>query len=147
MLVQRGDAAPWPFSFATDHKLKNKTVCWITKTNLKTHGIIRNHLDESPLYTGKITSIGPKYCPSIEDKVIRFGDRGGHTLFLEPEGLDTPEMYLNGLSTSLPYHVQEKLIASIAGLERAKIVRPGYAIEYDFFQPLQLKPTLRIKSR
>ncbi|MDD5673141.1 MAG: tRNA uridine-5-carboxymethylaminomethyl(34) synthesis enzyme MnmG [Chitinivibrionales bacterium] len=146
MQAQEGDAEPWPFSFATEHKLKNRAVCWITKTNSTTHAIIRDNLDRSPLYSGKIKSSGPKYCPSIEDKVIRFGDRGGHTLFLEPEGLDTSEMYLNGLSTSLPFDVQEKLVNSIAGLERAKIVRPGYAIEYDFFQPLQLKPTLESKK-
>jgi tRNA uridine 5-carboxymethylaminomethyl modification enzyme len=98
------------------------------------------------MYSGKIKSIGPRYCPSIEDKVIRFGDRGGHTLFLEPEGLDNNEMYLNGLSTSLPFDVQILMVKSVPGLEKASILRPGYAIEYDFFQPIQLKATLESKT-
>ncbi len=143
---QHGDDNPWPFSFFTLEKLENKTVCWASKTNSLTHKHITDNLDRSPLYTGKIKSIGPRYCPSIEDKVVRFGERDGHTLFLEPESLDHREMYLNGLSTSLPYDVQEKMVKSIEGLENARILRPGYGIEYDFFQPLQLKSTLESKK-
>ena len=145
MTKQEGDKEPWAFSYSTEGVLKNKTVCWVTKTTKETHTIIRENLNRSPLYTGKIKSIGPRYCPSIEDKVVRFGDRDGHTLFLEPEGLDTFEMYLNGLSTSLPFDVQIRMVKSVQGLENACILRPGYAIEYDFFQPLQLKPTLESK--
>jgi len=143
--IQPGDSEPWPFSYATKRKLKNKIYCWINKTNKETHTFITENLDRSPLYTGKITSIGPKYCPSIEDKIVRFGERDGHTLFLEPEGLDLKEMYLNGLSTSLPFDTQIKMVRSIKGLEKAEIIRPGYAIEYDYFQPLQLFPTLESK--
>jgi len=142
---QKGDAEPWPFSFFTTNTISNKVSCWITKTTTQTHEIIKTNLDRSPLYTGKIQGTGPRYCPSIEDKILRFGERDGHTLFLEPEGLNTNEMYLNGLSTSLPFDVQEKMVKSISGLENAKIVRPGYAIEYDFFQPTQLWPTLESK--
>jgi tRNA uridine 5-carboxymethylaminomethyl modification enzyme len=145
MSKQEGDDQPWPFSYSTDKSPENKTCCWITKTTKETHDIIRNNLDRSPLYSGIIKSKGPRYCPSIEDKVVRFGDRDGHTLFLEPEGLDTPEMYLNGLSTSLPFDVQIKMVRSISGLEKANIIRPGYAIEYCYFQPKQLKPTLESK--
>jgi glucose-inhibited division protein A len=145
MISQKGDDVPWPFSYLSENAPENKTTCWITKTNIETHNIIRDNLDRSPLYTGKIKSIGPRYCPSIEDKVVRFGDRGGHTLFLEPEGLDTFEMYLNGLSTSLPFDVQIKMVKSVSGLENASIIRPGYGIEYDYFPPLQLKPTLESK--
>ncbi len=143
---QHGDENPWPFSFFTQDKLENKTICWSSKTSSLTHKHIYDNLDRSPLYTGKISSLGPRYCPSIEDKVVRFGERDGHTLFLEPESLDHHEMYLNGLSTSLPHDVQEKMVRSIEGLENARILRPGYGIEYDFFQPLQLKPTLESKK-
>ena len=107
---QPGDSEPWPFSFSTAEALKNSTVCWIGRTNTTTHQIIKENLDRSPLYTGKIKSIGPRYCPSIEDKVVRFGERDSHTLFLEPESIENKEMYLNGLSTSLPFDVQEKLV-------------------------------------
>ena len=146
LVVQQGDQKPRAFSFATEIIPENKAVCWITKTNGKTHQIIHENLNRSPLYTGKIKSIGPRYCPSIEDKVKRFGERDGHTLFLEPEGLATREMYLNGLSTSLPFDVQLKMVQSIHGLELASITRPGYGIEYDFFSPQQLKPTLESKK-
>jgi tRNA uridine 5-carboxymethylaminomethyl modification enzyme len=146
MTNQKGDENPWSFSFSSEEPPENKTTCWITKTSMGTHTIIRENLDRSPLYTGKIKSIGPRYCPSIEDKVVRFGDRDGHTLFLEPEGLDTHEMYLNGLSTSLPFDTQIKMVKSIPGMENASIVRPGYGIEYDFFPPQQLKPTLESKT-
>jgi|WetSurMetagenome_2_1015567.scaffolds.fasta_scaffold00026_34 tRNA uridine 5-carboxymethylaminomethyl modification enzyme len=145
LAIQRGDEYPWPFSFSVGHKPENKAVCWITKSTPETHKIILSSLDRSPLYTGKIKSIGPRYCPSIEDKIIRFGERDGHTLFLEPEGLETYEMYLNGLSTSLPFDVQQKMVNSISGLEKATITRPGYGIEYDFFSPTQLWPTLESK--
>lgn len=142
---QPGDNEPWPFSFSTTEPLKNKVVCWIGKSNLKTHQIIKDNLDRSPLYTGKIKSIGPRYCPSIEDKVVRFGDRGGHTLFLEPESIENKEIYLNGLSTSLPFDVQIKMVQSVNGLENARILRPGYGIEYSYFQPVQLYSTLESK--
>jgi tRNA uridine 5-carboxymethylaminomethyl modification enzyme len=143
---QPGDENPWPFSFSTQHQVQSRAVCWESRTNQKTHDIIRGSLDRSPLYTGKITSAGPRYCPSIEDKVIRFGDRCGHTLFLEPEGFETSEMYLNGLSTSLPFDVQIKMVRSIDGFENARILRPGYGIEYDYFQPLRIKATLESKT-
>ncbi len=145
MSKQEGDQIPWPFSYSAENMPENKTCCWITKTTKETHEIIRNSLDRSPLYSGIIKSKGPRYCPSIEDKVVRFGDRDGHTLFLEPEGLDTQEMYLNGLSTSLPFDIQIRMVRSIKGLENARIMRPGYAIEYSYFQPIQLKPTLESK--
>jgi tRNA uridine 5-carboxymethylaminomethyl modification enzyme len=145
LAVQEGDASPWSFSFSREHKPENKAVCWITKTSSETHKIILSNLDKSPLYTGKIKSMGPRYCPSIEDKVVRFGERGGHTLFLEPEGMETNEMYLNGLSTSLPFDVQLLLVHSVPGLEQAAVTRPGYGIEYDFFPPTQLWPTLESK--
>ncbi|KMQ51829.1 tRNA uridine 5-carboxymethylaminomethyl modification enzyme GidA [Chitinispirillum alkaliphilum] len=143
--LQEGDKNPWPFSFFTKRTLLNKVFCFQGKTNNDTHSIINENLDKSPLYRGKITSVGPRYCPSIEDKVMRFGDRNGHTLFLEPESLENKEFYLNGLSTSMPFDIQERMVRSIKGLEKAKIIRPGYGIEYDYFQPLQLKPTLESK--
>lgn len=139
---QPGDVDPWAFSYASTAGVTNKASCWISKTTSQTHDIIRRNLHNSPLYSGKIKSIGPRYCPSIEDKVVRFEERETHSLFLEPEGLDTFEMYLNGLSTSLPFSVQQELIQSIDGLENARILRPGYGIEYDYFQPLQLRSTL-----
>jgi len=145
LTIQPGDSEPWPFSFSTTEKLKNSVACWIGRTNTTTHQIIKDNLDRSPLYTGKIKSIGPRYCPSIEDKVVRFGERDTHTLFLEPESIENQEMYLNGLSTSLPFDVQIKLVNSIKGLEKAKIIRPGYGIEYSYFQPLQLRSTLESK--
>ncbi len=120
--------------------------CWITNTNNETHDIIREGLSESPMYSGKIEGIGPRYCPSIEDKIVRFSARDAHSIFLEPEGLDTNEIYPNGISTSLPYDVQVKLIHSIKGLENAHITRPGYAIEYDYFDPRNLKRSLEVKT-
>ena len=146
LIPQEGDTDPWPFSFATTGHLSNRVCCYIGRTTDLTHSTIRNNLDKSPLYSGKISSIGPRYCPSIEDKVVRFGERNGHTLFLEPEGLDTHEMYLNGLSTSLPFEIQQLMVNSIIGFERAKILRPGYAIEYDYFPPQQHKATLESKA-
>ncbi len=120
--------------------------CWITQTNARTHDIIRSGFDESPMFTGKIEGIGPRYCPSIEDKVNRFAGKDSHQVFLEPEGLETHEVYPNGISTSLPFHVQIAAVQSIAGLEHAHILRPGYAIEYDFFDPRALKPTFETRS-
>jgi tRNA uridine 5-carboxymethylaminomethyl modification enzyme len=119
--------------------------CWITHTTSETHEIIRRNLERSPLYSGRITGVGPRYCPSIEDKVVKFGHRTAHQIFLEPEGRHTEEFYVNGLSTSLPYDVQIEFIRSIPGLERAELMRPGYAVEYDFFPPTQLHPTLETK--
>ena len=119
--------------------------CYITHTNEKTHDVIRNNLDRSPMYAGIIEGIGPRYCPSIEDKVMRFADRNTHQIFLEPEGLTSNEIYPNGISTSLPFDVQWQIVRSMTGMENARIVRPGYAIEYDFFDPRDLKPTLENK--
>ena len=119
--------------------------CWITKTTAATHEIIRRNLHRSPLYAGRIEGVGPRYCPSIEDKVVRFSEKESHQLFLEPEGRHTNEYYVNGISTSLPYEVQLEFVHSIPGLERAEIIRPGYAVEYDYFPPVQLRPTLETK--
>ncbi len=144
---QPGDEHPRPFSFSTPIEGfdPNRIVCWITYTNETTHEVIRKNLDRSPLFSGKIEGIGPRYCPSIEDKVMRFPEKTRHHLFLEPEGLQTSEVYVNGLSTSLPEDVQEQYLRTIQGLEDVEIVRPGYAVEYDFVPPTQLKPTLETK--
>lgn len=143
---QPGDEEPCAFSFSTKSKLQNKVICHITYTNPRTHSIINASLDRSPLYTGLIKSTGVRYCPSIEDKVVKFSDRDRHQIFLEPEGLDTDWYYPNGLSTSLPVDVQEAMIRSIEGLENAEIIRPGYGIEYDFIQPVQLFSTLESRK-
>lgn len=143
---QPGDEEPSPFSFSTKTKLKNRVLCHITYTNPRTHSIIRGNLDRSPLYTGIIKSTGVRYCPSIEDKVVKFSDRDRHQIFLEPEGLDTDWYYPNGLATSLPCDVQDEMVHSIEGLEIAEIIRPGYGIEYEFAQPTQLLPTLETKK-
>jgi tRNA uridine 5-carboxymethylaminomethyl modification enzyme len=142
---QAGDKNPVPFSFRTKKTLENKIKCYIGHTNTRTHEIIRNNLDKSPLFSGKITGVGVRYCPSIEDKVIRFPHHRRHQIFLEPEGLDTAEVYVNGLSSSLPFDVQRKILDSIPGLEGSKILRPAYAIEYDAVKPTQLFPTLETK--
>ena len=143
---QPGDDPAPVFSFLGERAEHPAQVpCHITYTNSQTHEIIRGGLDRSPMYTGVIEGIGPRYCPSIEDKIVRFADKDRHQIFLEPEGLDTHEIYPNGISTSLPFDVQYNLVRSIAGLENAHIVRPGYAIEYDFFDPRDLKPTLETK--
>ncbi|MDD5393440.1 MAG: tRNA uridine-5-carboxymethylaminomethyl(34) synthesis enzyme MnmG [Thiothrix sp.] len=145
--AQPGDAPVPVFSFlgsADEHPAQ--VACHITYTNSRTHEIILGGLDRSPMYTGVIEGIGPRYCPSIEDKVVRFADKDRHQIFIEPEGLDTHEVYPNGISTSLPFDVQYALVRSIPGLENAHIVRPGYAIEYDFFDPRDLKPTLETKA-
>jgi len=146
MIRQDGDKPPVPFSFSTKSVRKKQLPCYITYTNKKTHSIIRRGLDRSPLYTGKIQSTGVRYCPSIEDKIVRFSDRDRHQVFLEPEGLNTPQYYPNGISTSLPEDIQLKMIRSIKGLEKAEIMAPGYGIEYDFINPTGLKPTLETKS-
>ncbi|HDP16408.1 MAG TPA: tRNA uridine-5-carboxymethylaminomethyl(34) synthesis enzyme MnmG, partial [Candidatus Omnitrophica bacterium] len=142
---QMGDDKPLPFSFSTKSINRKQLPCYITYTNKKTHDIIRDNLSRSPLYTGKIRSMGVRYCPSIEDKIIRFSDRDRHQVFLEPEGLNACQYYPNGISTSLPVDVQLKMIRSIEGLENADIKIPGYGIEYDFIDPTQLKPTLESK--
>lgn len=143
-----GDADPRPFSFSTPIAgfNPNRIACWLTYTNEKTHAAIRANLDRSPLYSGKIEGIGPRYCPSVEDKVMRFPEKDSHRIFLEPEGLMTSEVYVNGLSTSLPEEVQRAMLHAIPGLEAAEIIRPGYAVEYDFVPPTQLKPTLELKA-
>jgi len=146
MSRQDGDKPPVPFSFSTKSVRKKQLPCYITYTNKKTHSIIRKGLDRSPLYTGKIQSTGVRYCPSIEDKIVRFSERDRHQVFLEPEGLNTPQYYPNGISTSLPKDIQLKMIRSIKGLEKAEIMVPGYGIEYDFINPTELKPTLETKS-
>ncbi len=143
--LQPGDDAPQPFSFSTISLPGPQLPCWLTETNPATHAIIRANLHRAPLYSGQIKSVGPRYCPSIEDKVVRFADRAEHTVFLEPEGRGTSELYCNGISTSLPMDVQEALVRSIRGCENARIVRYGYAIEYDFAPPTQLWPHLETK--
>ncbi len=147
VLAQQHGDNPMPvFSFmgnASQHP--QQVPCYVTHTNEKTHDVIRNNLDRSPMYAGVIEGIGPRYCPSIEDKVMRFADRNAHQIFLEPEGLTSNEIYPNGISTSLPFDVQIQIVRSMEGMENARIVRPGYAIEYDFFDPRDLKPTLESK--
>jgi len=144
--VQSGDSEPDMFSLLSSGPVLPQLNCYRTYTNEQTHEIIRANLDRSPLYCGKINGIGPRYCPSIEDKVVRFSDKPRHQVFLEPEGLDTTEYYANGISTSLPFDVQVSLVQSIPGLQKAKIMRPGYAIEYDFVDPIGLKPSLETKN-
>jgi tRNA uridine 5-carboxymethylaminomethyl modification enzyme len=142
LAVQEGDSDPWPFSYGTINPPKNRAVCWTVKTTPLTHRIILDNIHKSALFGGRIKGIGPRYCPSIEDKLVRFGERDGHTLFLEPEGLDTSEMYLNGFSTSLPVEIQISMVRSLPGFGSARIIRPAYAIEYDYFHPTQLLATL-----
>lgn len=145
--VQPGDDPPPVFSFLGERSMHPRQLpCWITHTNARTHAIIRAGLDRSPLFTGVIKGVGPRYCPSIEDKVVRFAERESHQIFLEPEGLETTEIYPNGISTSLPFDVQLELVRSMKGCERAHILRPGYSIEYDYFDPRALKSTLETKA-
>jgi tRNA uridine 5-carboxymethylaminomethyl modification enzyme len=147
MTAQPGDTPTPVMSFMGDVSMHPQQVsCWITHTNERTHDIIRGGLDRSPMYTGVIEGVGPRYCPSIEDKIHRFADKDSHQVFLEPEGLTTHELYPNGISTSLPFDVQLELVRSMRGMENAHIIRPGYAIEYDYFNPQNLKPTLETKS-
>jgi tRNA uridine 5-carboxymethylaminomethyl modification enzyme len=143
---QPGDPDMLPFSFAHDKVDRPSEDCWITFTNEKTHKIIQANMDKSPLYAGKIVGKGPRYCPSIEDKVVRFPDRERHQIFVEPEGFMSEEMYLNGISTSLPESVQEQFLRTLPGLEKVHIMRPGYAVEYDFVDPRQLLPSLETKK-
>ncbi len=143
--VQYGDDPPIPFSFSTEKITQKQIPCYITYTNGRTHEVIRSALHRSPMYSGIIKSRGPRYCPSVEDKVVRFADKDRHQIFLEPEGYDTVEVYPNGLSTSLPLDVQVEMVHAIEGLEQAEIMRPGYAIEYDYFEPTQLYPSLETK--
>ncbi len=144
--IQPGDPIPTPFSFRTKAITQPQTVCWITYTNAQTHRAIRENLHRSPLYSGQIKSLGPRYCPSIEDKIVKFPDKPQHQIFLEPEGLDTYEIYVNGMSTSMPIDVQVAMVKSIPGLENAEMIRPGYAIEYDMVQPTELNPWLETKK-
>ncbi len=145
MEEQPGDREPQPFSFSTQRIEQPQVSCYITHTNEQTHDIIRANLDRSPLFSGRIEGVGPRYCPSIEDKVVKFPDRTRHHVFVEPEGLSTDEVYLNGVSTSLPEDVQSAYLRTIKGLDNVRIMRPGYAVEYDFVPPTQLKPTLETK--
>ena len=144
--MQLADDKPVPFSFLTEPIITPKIACGITTTTVQTHDIIRANLKRSPMYSGQIKSVGPRYCPSIEDKVVRFGDRTGHQVFLEPEGLDDDTVYPNGVSTSLPAAVQEAFLKTLPGLEKVIIKRPGYAIEYDYVDPRALTPALEVKN-
>jgi tRNA uridine 5-carboxymethylaminomethyl modification enzyme len=143
--MQSADAEPVPFSLMTDRITTPQLECGITRTTAKTHDLIRANLSRSAMYSGSIEGIGPRYCPSIEDKIVKFGDREGHQIFLEPEGLDDDTVYPNGISTSLPEDVQREIVASIPGLERAALLQPGYAIEYDHVDPRELEPTLETR--
>src|SRR5512134_182748 len=144
--MQPGDDPPEPFSVLTTRITTPQIQCGITRTGPATHRVIRDNVHRSPMYSGQIASRGPRYCPSIEDKIVKFGERNGHQIFLEPEGLDDHTVYPNGISTSLPEDVQHALVATIPGLTNARIIRPGYAIEYDYVDPRELAPTLQSKK-
>lgn len=143
---QRGDDPPVPFSFRTESLPRHQALCWLTATNERVHDLVRANLDRSPMYSGSIVGIGPRYCPSLEDKVVKFADKPRHSLFLEPEGWDAPEIYINGLSTSLPEDVQRAILREVPGLARAEMIRPGYAVEYDFSHPDQLRSSLETRD-
>jgi tRNA uridine 5-carboxymethylaminomethyl modification enzyme len=147
MEPQRGDDPPQAFSHWGGTRVRNRVVCHLTATNQRTHHVIRQHLHLSPLYSGEIRGVGPRYCPSIEDKVVKFAERDSHHVFIEPEGLDVPEIYVNGLSSSLPEAVQLEAVRTIEGLESAEMIRPGYAVEYDYVLPHQLDGTLAVKGK
>jgi tRNA uridine 5-carboxymethylaminomethyl modification enzyme len=140
--VEHGDPEPIPFSFTATESPTNKAPCYLMHTNDRVHQLVRSRIGESPLYNGQIEGIGPRYCPSLEDKVMRFPDRERHQLFLEPEGLEVEEIYVNGFSMSMPAETQRELIRALPGLESAEMLRPGYAVEYDFVQPTELRSTL-----
>ena len=144
--LQEGEQEIIPFSFETDRPPENRAVCYLTYTTDRTHELIRANLDRSPLYGGQIEGVGPRYCPSIEDKVVRFADKPRHQLFLEPMGLDTEEIYVQGFSSSMPFDVQRDMLHTVKGLEHAEIMRPAYAIEYDCVDPLELRSTLETKK-
>ncbi|MDQ3003427.1 MAG: tRNA uridine-5-carboxymethylaminomethyl(34) synthesis enzyme MnmG, partial [Fibrobacterota bacterium] len=144
--VQHGDTEPYPFSFRTEKPLKNHAVCWITHTNLETHELLRTGFDKSPMFTGVIKGIGPRYCPSIEDKICRFADKDSHHLFLEPEGLNNGRIYVNGFSSSLPADIQDRALRTIPGLKDCRVLRFGYAVEYDSVESTQLNPTYACKD-
>lgn len=146
MIIQSGDDEVHNFSFMSDVKTREQVPCWLTYTNEQTHKIIRDNIERAPMANGIITGVGPRYCPSIETKIVRFPDKERHQLFIEPEGLDTEEMYVQGMSTSMPIDVQMEFLRTIPGLENVRIMRPGYAIEYDCINPLQLKPSLEFKK-
>ena len=146
MIIQPGDDEVHNFSFMSDVKTREQVPCWLTYTNEQTHKIIRDNIERAPMANGIITGVGPRYCPSIETKIVRFPDKERHQLFIEPEGLDTEEMYVQGMSTSMPVDLQREFLRTIPGLENVRIMRPGYAIEYDCINPLQLKPSLEFKK-
>jgi tRNA uridine 5-carboxymethylaminomethyl modification enzyme len=146
VVPQPGDEPPVPFSHWTERLELDQALCWLTSTNERTHAVIRANLHLSPLYSGAIQGTGPRYCPSIEDKAVKFADRASHHVFLEPEGRDVPEIYVNGMSSSMPEEVQLEFVRTVRGLEGAAMIRPGYAVEYDFVLPHQLKATLEVKS-
>lgn len=146
MIIQPGDDEVHNFSFISDVKTREQVPCWLTYTNEQTHKIIRDNIERAPMANGIITGVGPRYCPSIETKIVRFPDKERHQLFIEPEGLDTEEMYVQGMSTSMPIDLQMEFLRTIPGLENVRIMRPGYAIEYDCINPLQLKPSLEFKK-
>jgi tRNA uridine 5-carboxymethylaminomethyl modification enzyme len=142
---ERGDSIPVPFSFETTAPIQNRASCWLLHTTDRVHALVRDHVGQSPLFNGQIRGIGPRYCPSLEDKVMRFPDRERHQIFLEPEGLEVDEIYVNGFSMSLPADVQERIVHALPGLADAEMIRPGYAVEYDFVQPTELRHTLETK--